>query len=263
MRAMRLDDDPLDHLRRHGYVNAGQPFDSDELAEIGREYDRLVDLGQQVLGNEADGVFAYRAQLHFRSPALRRYVNHPALMELVIQLVGDDVRLWWDQGINKAPGAGSRIAWHQDNGYARGRVPEYLTAWLALDDSDRENGGLLVVPGSHAKGPVRHVMEGVHAVIPDEAVDAASAVALDARAGDLLLFSSFLIHQTVGNHTPDRNRRAWVLQYAPGDLRNEVTGEVYDDREWVVRGGEIVAEPWAERRMDLRARHADRKSQSE
>lgn len=252
---MRLNDERRAHLGERGYVNAGRPFGPDELAEIGREYDRLVDMQKQVLGNESDGVFAYRAQLHFRSPVLRRYVNHPELMELVRQLVGDDVRLWWDQGINKAPGSGSRIPWHQDNAYTPGRVPEYLTTWLALDDSDLANGGLLVIPGSHAKGPVRHVLEGVHAVIPDEAVDTGAAVALDARAGDLLVFSSFLVHQTVGNRTGDRDRRAWVLQYATGDLRNDVTGEVYDDREWVLRGGEIVAEPWSERRMDLRARH--------
>lgn len=252
---MRLNDERRAHLGERGYVNAGRPFGPDELAEIGREYDRLVDMQKQVLGNESDGVFAYRAQLHFRSPVLRRYVNHPELMELVRQLVGDDVRLWWDQGINKAPGSGSRTPWHQDNAYTPGRVPEYLTTWLALDDSDLANGGLLVIPGSHAKGPVRHVLEGVHAVIPDEAVDTGAAVALDARAGDLLVFSSFLVHQTVGNRTGDRDRRAWVLQYATGDLRNDVTGEVYDDREWVLRGGEIVAEPWSERRMDLRARH--------
>ncbi len=253
--------DPTRHaaLREQGFANAGRPFDDAELEEIRAEYDRLVDFDHQVLGNEADGVFPYRAMLHFRSDVLRRYVNHPELMELVVQLVGPDVRLWWDQGINKAPGSGSYIRWHQDNGYQTGRVPEYLTCWLALDDSDADNGGLFVVPGSHRRGPVEHVMEGPHAVIPEPLARAEGAIALDARAGDLLVFSSLLVHQTVGNRTPDRHRRSWVLQYAPGDMRNETTGEVYDDREWVVRGGEIVAEPWSERRLNLRARHADRR----
>ena len=81
---------------------------------------------------------------------------------------------------------------------------------------------------------------------------------IDAKAGELLIFSSLLVHQTVGNHTKDRHRRSWVLQYARADARNEATGELYDDRAWVVQGGEIVAEPWSERRMQLGARQAER-----
>ena len=41
------------------------------------------------------------------------------------------------------------------------------------------------------------------------------------------------------------------MQYARGDARSEVTGEVCDDRAWVVRGGEIVAEPWSERPFNM------------
>ena len=257
---MRLSDDQLRQLRDQGFVNAGQPFTAQELAEIGGEYDRLVGFEHQVLGNPDDGVFPYRAMLHFRSPVLRRYVIHPALMELVRQLVGPDVRLWWDQGINKAPGSGSAIRWHQDNGYQEGRVPEYVTSWLALDDSDLANGGLLAIPGSHRGGLLPHAMEGVHAVVEDAAsIDEVAAVPLDAHAGDLLVFSSLLVHQTVGNRTRDRQRRSWVLQYAPADLRNETTGERYDDREWVLQGGAIVAEPWSERRLDLGGRARERR----
>ncbi|NNL66241.1 MAG: phytanoyl-CoA dioxygenase family protein [Myxococcales bacterium] len=255
---MRLSAGQRRALERDGFVHAGQPFDAGELAEIGREYDRLVGFEHQVLGNQADGVFPYRAMLHFRSPALRRYVNHPELMELAMQLLGPDVRLWWDQGIDKAPGSGSAIRWHQDNGYQQGRVPEYFTTWLALDDSDLANGGLQAIPGSHRRGLLPHHMETVHAVVDEGWVDESEAVALDARAGDLLVFSSLLVHQTVGNHTSDRHRRSWVLQYAPADLRNETTGEVYDDREWVLKDGAIVAEPWSERRLTLGARSADR-----
>lgn len=93
-----------------------------------------------MLGNPDDGVYPYRAMLSFRSPVLRRFINHPELVELVMGLLGPDLRLWWDQGINKAPGSGSVIPWHQDNAYSPGRVPEYVTTWLALDDSDAANG---------------------------------------------------------------------------------------------------------------------------
>lgn len=238
---------------RDGFVNVGRRFEPHELETISKEYDRLVHFEAQVLGNEEDGVFPYRAMLNFRSPELARFVLHPALLELAVELLGPDVRFWWDQGINKAPGSGSVIPWHQDNGYQKGRMPAYLTCWLALDDSSLENGGLEVVPGSHLGGTREHHMRGVHATIDEADVDAAAAVPLDAKAGDLLIFSSLLVHRTVGNATKDRPRRAWVIQYCRGDQRNEVTGEVYDDRPWVVRDGVPCSELRSERRFDLRA----------
>jgi ectoine hydroxylase-related dioxygenase (phytanoyl-CoA dioxygenase family) len=170
----------------------------------------------------------------------------------MVQLLGTDVRFWWDQGINKSPGAGSYIDWHQDNGYANGVTPEYVTCWLALDDSSPENGGLYVIPESHKAGPRDHEWRGVHAVVSEQFVEAEKAQPLNAKAGDMLLFSSYLLHQTVGNTSKDKQRRAWVMQYCRGDHANETTGEVYDNRPWVVKAGEYVENPWSERVFDLR-----------
>jgi len=239
-------------LHETGYCNAGPVFSAAELATIAAEYDRLVTLEAQTLGNERDGVYPYRAMLNFRSPALRRFLTHPRLLEIAVSVLGPEVRFWWDQGINKLPGSGSPIPWHQDNGYTRGVMPAYLTCWLALDDSSLQNGGLEVLPGSHAWGSLRHAVQGAHAVLKESSLPHRDALPLDARAGDLLVFSSLLVHQTVGNRTSDRQRRAWVIQYCRGDQRNETTGEVYDNRAWVVCGGEPVAKPWSERRFSLR-----------
>lgn len=238
-------------FRKDGFVNAGPVLPAEDLTELTLEYDRLVTLDAQTLGNERDGVFPYRAMLNFRSDVFRRAIRHPQILELAMTILGPDIRFWWDQGINKSAGSGSFIDWHQDNGYERGRTAPYLTCWLALDDSTLENGGLQIIPGSHEGGIREHTMEGAHAVIR-ETPEESEARALDAKAGDLLLFSSFLIHRTVGNTTRNRNRRAWVVQYCRGDQHNEDTGEVYDNRPWVVREGQPVDEPWSERPFDLR-----------
>jgi ectoine hydroxylase-related dioxygenase (phytanoyl-CoA dioxygenase family) len=248
-----LDTLQLDDWNNNGYVNAGPLFDSSELAQITEEYDRLVTFEGQVLGNPKDGVYPYRAMMNFRSPTLAGVILHPALLEIAVQLLGEDVRFWWDQGINKAAGAGSVIAWHQDNGYQHGRMQPYLTCWLTLDDSSLENGGLEVIPGSHTNGLCKHEMRGVHAVIDESLIATDAAVPLDAKAGDMLFFSSLLVHQTVGNLTNDQQRRAWVIQYCRGDQHNEVTGEVYDNRPWVVRRGVSQQELRSERPFNLKA----------
>jgi phytanoyl-CoA hydroxylase len=246
-----ISDAAYERFRRDGFVNLGQFFEPAELEEIRTEYDRLVTLDAQVLGNTQQGVYPYRAMLNFRSPLLKVVISDPRLLELAGAILGRDVRFYWDQGINKTPGAGSFVAWHQDNGYQGGITQEYLTCWLALDDSSLENGGLLVVPGSHCGGQRDHEWQGVHAVIPEGSFDVTEAVPLNARAGELLVFSSLLVHQTVGNGTHDKHRRAWVIQYCRGDQRNDTTGEIYDNRPWVIRRGERVPEPWAERNLEL------------
>lgn len=255
---MHLTQDQIDRFNEDGYINLGRVFTDDEIEEIEGEYDRLVTFEAMSLGNEKDGKFPYRAMLNFRSPKLRRYINHPEITPIMMDLLGPDVRFWWDQGINKAPGSGSVIPWHQDNGYSKGALPPYITAWLALDDSDPENGGILAIPGSHKEGPRHHEMMGVHAYVPD--VDESKAVPLNVKAGEHLLFSSLILHQTGGNHTTDRQRRSWVMQFCRGDAKNAVTGEVYDNRAWVARGGEIVAEPYSEREFTMRDHHGSNRS---
>lgn len=253
---MGLSAEQLKQFQSEGYVNLGPLFDPTQLVVIRREYDRLVTPDVQVLGNEVDGVFPYRAMLNFRSPELGEMILHPPVLEVASELLGPDVRFWWDQGINKLPGSGSPIDWHQDNGYQNGRTQPYLTFWLALDDSDLENGGLEILPGSPSEGYREHEWRDVHAVIPEDSINIDQRVPLDARAGDVLLFSSLLVHRTVGNHTSDRQRRAWVVQYCRGDQRNETTGEIYDNRAWAVRNGAIVDRLWSERPFDLVREHA-------
>ena len=249
---MTLSDEQVKDFRELGFVNIGPIFNQGDTESIQSEYDRLVTMDSQTLGNDDEGRFPYRAMLNFRSEKLKAITQNKNLLDGMVQLLGADVRFWWDQGINKSPGAGSYIDWHQDNGYANGVTPEYITCWLALDDSSPENGGLYVIPESHKAGPRDHEWQGVHAVVSEQFVEAEKAQPLNAKAGDMLLFSSYLLHQTVGNTSKDKQRRAWVMQYCRGDHANETTGEVYDNRPWVVKGGEYVENPWSERVFDLR-----------
>ena len=96
----------------------------------------------------------------------------------------------------------------------------------------------------------------MHAVIPSGELDTGAMVDLDAGAGELLIFSSLLVHQTLGNRTSDRQRRSWVIQYCRGDQHNEVTGEIYDNRPWVLKSGKAMDELKAERPFNLVREHA-------
>ena len=81
------------------------------------------------------------------SPA--RFCAHAVLAGLARDLVGPDVRLYWDQSVYKQPNSAEPVLWHQDNGYTYVEPQAYLTCWIAITDATPDNGCIAVMPGVH------------------------------------------------------------------------------------------------------------------
>ena len=79
---MALSEAQLESFSHQGFINLGRIFDDAQLRTISTEYDLLVTDEAQVLGNEEDGLFPYRAMLNFRSPALAAFILHPHLLAI-------------------------------------------------------------------------------------------------------------------------------------------------------------------------------------
>jgi ectoine hydroxylase-related dioxygenase (phytanoyl-CoA dioxygenase family) len=133
------------------------------------------------------------------------------LLGLCADLIGPEVRLYWDQAVYKKPGTESPFPWHQDNGYAFVEPQQYLTCWVALTDATEDNGCPWVVPGLHRRGTLAHDYSDIGFVCLR---DPADAVAVPARAGSIVVFSSLTPHSTGPNRT-DAVRKAYIAQYAP------------------------------------------------
>lgn len=86
-------------------------------------------------------------------------VRDPLLGELAAGLLEtNEIRLWHDQVIVK-PGTGGEetklgnVGWHQDYGYWQcSNNSNMITAWIALQDTDLTNGGMMSILGSHKWG---------------------------------------------------------------------------------------------------------------
>ena len=147
-----------------------------------------------------------------RSEAARAASRHPAILDLCADLVGPDVRLYWDQAVYKKTEKPRRVPWHQDNGYTYVEPQAYLTVWLALTDATLDNGCPWIAPGRHRLGTITH-----HYVDPlghECLTDVPDAVAAEVPAGGAVVFSSLTPHLTGPNTTAD-TRKAYILQYAP------------------------------------------------
>jgi hypothetical protein len=244
---MRVSAEQRRDFETRGWFHLGRVFDDAALAEIRREYDRIFEKPMQ-LREEGKTPFHYNPLLHLQSPLLRRYATSPELAEVAIDLIGPDVRLYWDQAIDKVAGATSDIPWHQDNGYTPVVPEQYLTFTVALDATSTENGCLWIQPGSHQRGVQPHRSTDTFFFRGYDGDE--TGVPVPQPAGDVLCFSSLTMHRTGANRTAG-SRRSWVIQLCDAATRQRHTGKPFDDRLWVAKDGAPVAEPWSERPFDL------------
>ena len=167
----------------------------------------------------------FTTHLVTQSEALRAVVAASPLRDLCLDLIGPDVRLYWDQAVYKKPDTDAAFPWHQDNGYAFLEPQQYLTCWIALTDATRRNGCPWVVPGLHRLGTLAHDLTDTGFVCLKNPPD---AVAVPVRAGSIVVFSSLTPHCTGPNRTHDV-RKAYIVQYAPDGaevLRVDAEGDI-------------------------------------
>jgi ectoine hydroxylase-related dioxygenase (phytanoyl-CoA dioxygenase family) len=202
-----------------GYFVVEDVFDPDTVAALVAEIDPIEREFEELLRQAENGrLFIARADeitftthLVARSTAIREFVAASPLTDFCRDLIGSDVRLYWDQAVYKKPDTEAEFPWHQDNGYAFVEPQQYLTCWIALTDATEENGCPWVVPGLHKMGTLRHHISETGLVCFDEA---AGAMAAPVRAGGMVVFSSLTPHCTGPNRT-DEVRKAYIVQYAP------------------------------------------------
>jgi ectoine hydroxylase-related dioxygenase (phytanoyl-CoA dioxygenase family) len=156
------------------------------------------------------GEITFTPHVVTRSPKANEFTRCAFFRDLTHDLLGDDVRLYWDQAVYKKPNP-QEFPWHQDNGYSFIEPQQYLTCWVALTDTDEQNGCPWVLPGAHTRGTLAHDWTDLGWQCAKEPAD---AVAVPARAGSIVVFSSLTPHRTGPNRTAGV-RKAYIVQFAP------------------------------------------------
>ena len=185
-----------------------------ELDPLEAEFEKFLreKLGGKAFIARADEI-TFNVHAVLRSPAARAFTLDPVFRDLAYDLLGPNVRLYWDQTVYKKPGTAERFPWHQDNGYTYVEPQQYLTCWVALTDADEETGCPVLAPGVHRGGTLAH--ETTDLGFQCFAASPAGAVAVPLRAGSIAVFSSLTPHMTGPNLSADHERKAYIVQYAP------------------------------------------------
>ncbi|MBC7544392.1 MAG: phytanoyl-CoA dioxygenase family protein [Candidatus Sericytochromatia bacterium] len=106
-----------------------------------------------------------------------------------------------------------RLGQHQDWRTGQGSL-DAVTVWLPLVDCDRSLGALEVIPGSHRRGLLDTEAFSYFGKIAT-AIDDSRFKSMAMEAGDVLVFSAFLVHRS-GTNTSDAIR--WSCQFRFNNL---------------------------------------------
>src|SRR5690606_1861760 len=109
-----LTEEQLAQYETDGFTVVDGVFTDEECDRIVEHHERATFVLD--LGRPEDGQMTYRPMLHLADDALVDVVCDERWADLVLPLLGPDVRLYWEQAVAKDPGTGTELPWHQDNG---------------------------------------------------------------------------------------------------------------------------------------------------
>lgn len=201
----------VDHareFREQGFTVLKGFFSKQQAAELLSEIERCAELDADRPANLSGGGIRYTGAIFLRSKLTRELLADQRIIDLLNPIAGGDLWITLDQAVTKYPGAGV-FRWHQDNGY-NNLKREHFQLWIACTPTRKQNGALMLAPGSHKRGLLPHRLEEIGQM--EVQAEIGDTVTVDADAGDVILFSSLALHCT-GPNEADSERVAYVAEY--------------------------------------------------
>jgi phytanoyl-CoA hydroxylase len=147
-------------------------------------------------------------------------VRSPAVIDILIKLLGPGLRLHGSKLNMKSARYGSPVEWHQDWAFYPHTNDDVLAIGVLLDDCDLENGPMLVTPGTHQGEIWSHHGEDGHfaGLIDPDLVkgEIDRAVPCMGRAGSMSFHHVRALHGSATN-TSDRPRNLLLYEVAASD----------------------------------------------
>lgn len=211
----RLSIAEIDHYHKEGFViPKGKLLPDNEFSDLKNYFDILLK-NWISRGGRPEAMNCP----HFYAVELMHWLMHPAVLDLVEPIIGPDILLFASHFLCKPPGDGQRVPWHEDSSYWQGQWEpmEVVTVWLALDDSDLENGCMQVIPKSHLNGYSEYVpVVNEHAVFSTEikpgTFDETTAVTCILKENHVSLHHAKAIHGSAPNKST-RRRCGYTMRY--------------------------------------------------
>jgi hypothetical protein len=178
-----------------------------------------------------------RHKTHLLFPWLNDLVRDTKIVDAIEDLYGHNILCWTSNFFIKEAHDPGFVSWHQDSTYWGLSSPDVVTAWIALSPSNKSNGAMAVIPGTHAMEQIPHrdtysknnlLTRGQEVAVE---VDGNKGVTLELEPGEMSLHHVRIIHGSPPNNS-DARRIGFAIRYIPTHVK-QIEG---DDSATLVRG---------------------------
>jgi non-heme Fe2+,alpha-ketoglutarate-dependent halogenase len=186
-------------------------------------------------GGPLKGALRHKSHLLFTS--LGDLVRNRNIVDAIEDLYGPNLFCWTTNFFIKEANNPAFVSWHQDSTYWGLDKPDVVTAWVALTPSNKANGAMGFIPGTHTSDQIPHrdtfarnnlLTRGQEVAVD---VDETKAVTIELRPGEMSLHHVRLVHGSPPNPSDDR-RIGFAIRYIPTSVA-QIAGE---DSATLVRG---------------------------
>ena len=138
-----LSPNQLKQYEDEGFVSPINIFSKEKAKEIRDE----IELIEKEMPEELENSGRYNA--HLISPLLDEVTHNPKILDAVESLIDEDILVCGTTLFIKNPHEKGFVSYHQDAKYIGLEPHNWVTAWVAITDSNEHNGCMRMWSGSH------------------------------------------------------------------------------------------------------------------
>ena len=220
-----LSSDQLKQYKDEGFVSPINIFSKEKAKEIRNE----IELIENKIPGELEKSGRYNA--HLISPLLDEVTHNSKILDAVQSLIGENILVCGTTLFIKNPNEKGFVSYHQDAKYIGLEPLNWVTAWVAITDSNEKNGCMRMWSGSHKDNIKHHEQKYDEGNLLTrgqtvENVPLDKTTPLILKAGQMSLHHPTIVHGSGLNKSNDR-RIGFVVQSYIGTNVDQILGKMY------------------------------------
>ena len=220
-----LSSEQINQYNNDGYIAPIDVLSKDEATEVKKEIEYI----EKKWPDELEGLG--RNYAHLVSPVLDKVSHNSKILDAVESIIGKDILVCGTTLFIKNPDQKGFVSFHQDAKYIGLEPHNWVTGWVAITDSNEENGCMRMLKGSHKEDLKFHNQKFDEnnlltrgQTVENVPIEETTPVIL--KAGQLSLHHPQIVHGSGLNKSNDR-RIGFAIQSYIGTNVDEVLGKIY------------------------------------
>ena len=213
----------LKQYNDEGFISPIDIFSKNKASEIRKE----IELIEEKIPEELNNSGRYNA--HLISPLLDEVTHDSNILDAVQTIIGKNILVCGTTLFIKNPNEKGFVSYHQDAKYIGLKPYNWVTAWVAITDSNKHNGCMRMWSGSHKEDLKDHdqMFNKGNLLTRGQTVKNVpikNTIPLILKAGQMSLHHPTVVHGSDLNKSNDR-RIGFVIQSYIGTDVKQVLGK--------------------------------------